>query len=156
VADRLGYEFANARLKRDVQLVLSAALSSGLVMRVCAPSVLCTGARHTASGSHQSWILVTVTCTPLSGCTSHRMCTALELAHWRARRHLCQPCASAAAALLRLRLGCRHDVHGLDAGRAVGAAGPHVVLQIVKAPSQVNHEAKCKGAADDASLCEEQ
>jgi hypothetical protein len=60
VASHFDYDTANARLKRDVQLLLSAALSPGLVMRVCAPSVLCTGARHTASGSHQSRELATV------------------------------------------------------------------------------------------------
>lgn len=36
------YDLANARLKQDVQLVLLL-LSSGFVMRVCAPSALCEG-----------------------------------------------------------------------------------------------------------------
>lgn len=56
VASRFDYDTANAWLKRDVQLLLSAALSSGLVMRVCAPSVLCTGAgaKHQEHTDHRS------------------------------------------------------------------------------------------------------
>jgi hypothetical protein len=120
-------------VKRDVQLLLLA-VSSGFVMRVCAPSVLCAIQQYDVSSSRQSKLPMHIRHPPapryicMIGWLPNRH--ELNTTQWQIgiQQHLGEPRASAAAALL-LCVGRRHDIHRLNGARAVGAAAAHMVLR---------------------------